>query len=259
MFHHLSVYGKDFSLKDINGKITLNEEMNIYKDGNVSFNYLLKTNPFQRVDFSRIEPYLTTQEKLSIQKIKVKNITAGPLQAVVPIEQNVIRLQQFDMKLFGGNVAGQLYLDTTPKDWKFGVLMRVSRVDLRELLQDKNKFKASLVSARVALEFSFAKRLLQGQIDITKISQSQLLQLLEIMDPQHKEAQLNKVRELLRYAYPKAVSIDMESGLLNLSISLSVLDNPIVIRGLPLSPLIERFSFDALQKIDKLPLTKEQK
>ncbi len=254
IFDNLSLHSKELFISGINGKFRIDEEISLHKDGNISFEYLLKTDPFQRVDFNRIEPYLNNQENLSIKTLKIGDTTVGPIQAMIPIEQNLIQLQQFNMKLFGGHITGELYLNTTPKAWSFGLLIRVTQVDLRQILKDSNQFESSPISARVALEFDFSKRLLQGQIDITDISQSQLLQLLELLDPEHKDTQLDQVRDALGYAHPESVIIKMDGGLLNLSVSLSLLSNPITIRGLPLSPLIERFSADTLNQINQLPL-----
>jgi len=254
IFDNLSLQSKELFVSGINGRFHIDEEIILHKDGNISFEYLLKTDPFQRVDFNRIEPYLNNQENLSIKTLKIADMTVGPIQAMIPIEQNLIQLQQFNMKLFGGHITGELYLNTAPKAWSFGLLMRVTQVDLRQILKDSNQFESAPISARIALEFDFSKRLLQGQIDITDISQSQLLQLLELLDPEHKDTQLDQVRDALGYAHPESVVIKMDGGLLNLSVSLSLLSNPITIRGLPLSPLIERFSADTLNQINQLPL-----
>lgn len=254
IFDNLSLNTKTLSLSSINGKFHINEDMILHKDGNISFEYLLKTNPFQRVDFNKIEPYLNNQEKLSIKTIKLDHTTIGPMQAMIPIQQNLIELQQFNLKLFGGHVVGQVYLNTTPKHWSFGLLVRATHIDLRKALQDKKHFTSSPISARIAMEFDFSKRLLEGEINISDIDQSQLLQLLELIDPEHQDAQISQLRDALRYAYPESVTIKMNSGLLNLSVSLSLISNPITIRGVPLSPLIERFSSKILNKVNNLPL-----
>ncbi|MEA3228871.1 MAG: hypothetical protein U9P38_07355, partial [Campylobacterota bacterium] len=200
IFDNLSLHSNELFLSGINGKFRIDEEIVLHKDKNISFEYLLQTDPFQRVDFNQIEPYLNNQEKLSIETLKFGNTTVGPMQAMIPIEQNLIQLQQFNLKLFGGYIVGELYLNTTPKNWSFGLLMRVTQIDLRQALKESGNFKSSPVSARVALEFDFSKRLLQGQIDITDIDQSQLLQLLELLDPEHKDTQLAQVRDALGYA-----------------------------------------------------------
>jgi len=255
IFDDLSLQSKQASLSNINGRFHINEELLLGKDKNVSFEYLLKTDPFQRVDFNQIEPYLYKQERFSIETVKVGNTSIGPMQVMMPIDQNLIQLKQFNLKLFGGYIVGKLYLNTAPKNWSFGLLMRLTQVDLRKALKkNSNHFKASPVSARVALEFDFSKRLLQGRIDITDISKSQLLQLLELLDPGHKDTQINQVREALRYAHPESVVMTMDGGLLDLNVSLSLTHNPIIIRGLPLSPLIEKYAGNILNQMNQLPL-----
>lgn len=255
IFDDLSLQSKKVSLSGINGKFHINEALLLDKDKNISFEYLLKPDPFQRVDFNQIEPYLYNQEKLSIKNIEVGNTSIGPMQAMMPIDQNLIQLQKFNLELFGGYIVGKLYLNTAPKNWSFGLLMRLTQIDLRKALKkDTTHFKASPISARVALEFDFSKRLLQGRVDITDISKSQLLQLLELLDPEHKDRQINQVRDALRYAHPESVVMKMDGGLLDLNVSLSLMSSPITIRGLPLSPLIEKYGGTILNQVNKLPL-----
>lgn len=253
-FDDLAVATEQMQLSGMNGRVSLDEELWLNDDGNVSFGYLLTPDPFQRVDYNRIEPYLNDQEQITIEALQLGDVKIGPLQATVPIKQNLIRLQQFNLKLLGGHVAGQFYLNTTPGAWSVGLLSRVTQVDIRRMLQDGDRFEAAPISARTALEFDLAQRLLQGRIDITDISQAQLLQLLELMDPNHVDEQLGQVRSALGFAHPERVAIHMDRGLLDLGVSLSLLSAPLEVRGLPLSPLIQKFAGELLDKLDQLPL-----
>ena len=137
------------------------------------------------------------------------------------------------------------------------MLSRISQVDLRELLPENSPLKHSAytpISARTAVEFDINQRLMQGQIDITQISRDQLLQLLEVIDPDNKDEQLAKIRTALRLAYPKSVRVEMRQGLMNLEVSISIYPKPLRAHGLPLTPLIQHFGGTVLEAIERVPL-----
>lgn len=241
-------------LEQLHGSLSVQEEFQLNPDGKLQFQYLLSPDAFQRVDFNQIEPYLSSQEGLSFKSLEFDQITAGPLAAKFKIAQNLIELPQFSLKMLEGDLAGQFYLDINPQGWRLGLLSRISHLDLRKLLPRAVTSDYAPVSARTAVEFDFNQRLLEGRIDLTDISRSQLLQLLEIVDPEFTDADINTVRSALRLAHPQQLSIIMSNGLMDLSLQLSLFKDPLLIHGLPLSSIIERFGEEALLIPDQLPL-----
>ncbi|QEP42860.1 hypothetical protein D5085_06805 [Ectothiorhodospiraceae bacterium BW-2] len=252
-FNRLSLQSSALALENLNGAIAITEELRLSDDGGVQFGYLLNPDPFQRVDFERIEPYLDSGEAVQLDTLSLGELTLGPLQTTMTVEQNLLRLQQFNLKLLGGHVAGQLYLDAAPGSWSIGLLSRITQVDLRQLLKTGER-EAAPISARTALEFNLAQRLLEGRVDISDITRTQLLQLLDVIDPNHEDSQIGQIRSALGLAHPQWVAIEMERGLLNLTVAISLLSKPLTVRGLPLSPIIQRFGGEALNQLDKLPL-----
>jgi uncharacterized protein involved in outer membrane biogenesis len=173
------------------------------------------------------------------------------------VKQNLFRLQRFDVDVFGGHLTGQLYFNARPDGWKIGLLSRISHVDARQMLPKDSLLKnspLSPISARTALEFDINKRLIEGRINITEISREQLLQLLDIIDPDHQDEQIARVRTALRVAYPESVTVDMKQSLMDLEVTISALPKPIQVRGLPLTPLIQHFGGGALDALQKIPL-----
>ncbi len=256
---HFSDFGitvDQFALDGLEGSLRLQEELELTPEGTVRFGYLVRPDAFQRVDFERIHPYLDERYTLSAQAIRFGERQVGPMLADIPVRQNLLRLQRFDLALFGGHLAGQFYLDVTPGAWRVGLLSRVSNVDLRELLPPPSPGAAdhAPVSARLAVEMDVRQRLLEGRIDLTDITRAQLLQLLEIMDPDHQDEQLARVRSALALAHPQWVAVEMNRGLMDLRVKLSLLAEPLAVRGLPLSPILDRFAGEALQNLERLPL-----
>ena len=239
----------------INGGLAFEEELKVNGD-QFSYSYLKQTDPFQRVDFGRIQPFVNTPS-ITIEQILVDDLTAGPMLANMALNQNLFRLQQFDVDLFNGKVAGQFYLDTTPGAWKIGVLSRMTGVDLREMFKNNPYIQDtaySPVNMRMAFEFNVHKKLVEGQIDISKIKRDQLLQLLEVVDPDHVDTQIASLRSALGLAHPKQVKIEMQQGLMNIQVAINTLPAPIKITGIPLSAMLQQFSEDILEVEKQFPV-----
>ena len=254
-FDNLNLSMDDFAVQNVNGTLALEEELLLHDD-NASFRYLLDPNPFQRVDFSRIQPYLNTSS-LSIEKISTKDVSIGPVLASVLFKQNLFSLQQFDADLFSGHSAGKFYLDVRPGAWKLGVLSRNTNIDLRRLLGQDSKLKNSKLSpvnSRAAIEFDIHQRLMEGEIVVSQISRDQLLQLLDIVDPKHEDEQMAQLRKGLRFSHPKRIEISMQRGLMDLKVKIAGLAKIIKVTGLPLTAIIQQNTADLFDTIDQLPL-----
>ena len=255
-FENLLLKSKTFELVEFNGSIPFYEEL-VTDNTHVAFKYTLATDPFQRVDFSRIQPYLDAGSILQFKNIRSNDLNIGPGMVNVNLNQNLLQVHRMDLDALSGQVLAQVYIDIKPNGQKLGLLSRISNIDPRVLLPESSKEKKgtlSPISTRSAINFTLAERLMEGQIDITKISKDQLLQLLEIVDPEHKDEQIDTVRTALRFAHPENVSVNMVSGLMNLSIDISTLPKPISIRGLPLTPLIQQSAGDIETLLADLPL-----
>lgn len=243
------------TLANLRGQLKIEEEL-LWDGELIEFRYLVPADPFQRVDYSLVQPYLASHS-LSFDKFTDQHIEAGPGSAGISLKQNLFRLQPFDLELFGGHVAGQLYFDASPNAWQLGLLSRITEVDLRQLLPPDSPLRGdelSPVSARTAITFDIQKRLMEGRIDVTQISRAQLLQMLEVIDPDYQDPQLATVRSALRLAYPETLRIKMYSGLMDMEVKVSALPSPITVRNLPLTPLINHFGEAEFQSLETLPI-----
>ena len=234
-------------VQQIVGNIAFEEEFTLDKDV-LKYAYIKQANPFQRVDFSRIQPFLNAPA-LSIEKIITPDLEAGPIQTNISIQQNLVNLQKFNVNLFDGHVAGQFYLDTAPGAWKLGLLSRMTGVDLRKMFPNNTFIQSteySPVNLRVAFVFDIHQKLVEGRIDVGQIKRDQLLQLIEFIDPEHVDTQLASVRSALAIAHPEEVVIQMQKGLMDLEVGITALPKPIKVSGIPLSVMLQQFSEDIL-------------
>jgi len=254
-FDHVDIQWDALHWQAVNGRLKLEEELMIGKQL-AKFRYLVNVDPFQRVDFSQIQPYLDEKQNLRFNLLDWHGLHVGPALASLRIKQNVFQLQQLDLQVLGGTVTGQMFLDVHPGAWRIGLLSRISGVDLRQLLSPAQGKQSNYapVNARTALTFDLNQRLLEGQVNVTKISRPQLMQILEVVDPDHVDEQIALVRSALKFAYPKRVVIDMHRGLMDMTVDIAQLPRPMRIIGAPLSPLIQRFGGEWIDALRLVPL-----
>lgn len=255
-FENFSIAVGDFAAKNVNGTITILEELKLEKDGKIGFLYLKSQNPFARVDYENVEPYVEEKSQLTFDQLSWKHIVLGPMVQSFEIRQNLVLLNDLKMDLLDGSMVGRFYLDLHPSRLRTGFLGRFSGLK-PELLKapdrrSQPKDWASL-AGRMAVDFDMRKRLAAGRMDFTQIGKRQLLSLLDAVDPDFKDTQISLARNGLRIAYPRAVGINMDHGLMDLRIDLDgAISNNVAVRSLPLSALINSQAGEALTTIETM-------
>lgn len=255
-FENFNIAVGDFAAKNVNGTITVLEELKLEKDGKIGFLYLKSQNPFARVDYENVEPYVEEKSQLTFDQLSWKHIVLGPMVQSFEIRQNLVLLNDLKMDLLDGSMVGRFYLDLHPSRLRTGFLGRFSGLK-PELLKapdrrSQPKDWASL-AGRMAVDFDMRKRLAAGRMDFTQIGKRQLLSLLDAMDPDFKDTQIAVARSGLRIAYPRAVGINMDHGLMDLRIDLDgAISNNVAVRSLPLSALINSQAGEALTTIETM-------
>lgn len=255
-FENFSVVVGDFAAKNVNGTITVLEELKLEKDGKIGFLYLKSQNPFARVDYENVEPYVEEKSQLTFDQVSWKHIVVGPMVQSFEIRQNLVLLNDLKMDLLDGSMVGRFYLDLHPSRLRTGFLGRFSGIK-PELLKAPDRRSApkdwAPLAGRMAIDFDMRKRLAAGRMDFTQIGKRQLLSLLDALDPDFKDTQVALARNGLRVAYPRAVGIDMDHGLMDLKIALDgAVSSDVAVRSLPLSALINSQAGEALSTIETM-------
>ncbi|WP_141733653.1 hypothetical protein [Oligoflexus tunisiensis] len=254
-FQNFSVQYGDIAIKNVNGGVYIHEELQL-QDGQIGFLYLNTMNPFARVDYESLEPYVSERPQLTIAQIRFKHIVAGPFIQNFEVQQNLIMLNELRIDLLQGSALGRYYLDLHPDRLQLGFLGRFSGIQaelLREPSQRLPPKDWAPLSGRMAVNFDIRKRLATGRLDLTEIGQQQLRSLLDVLDPEYKDEQMVMARRALRVSYPQGVAISMEQGLMDMNINLGgVISKDIFLRSIPLTGLINAKAGEALQKIEKL-------
>lgn len=259
-FNRLSIKGDNFDLDRLHGKIRIREKLQLLDDKTVKFAYYKESNPFNRVDYNLMEPYLANDLPFSIQNIRFKDWSLGPLQAKVEIEQNVLSIPRFNLALFDGNLAGKFFLDFNPNNIRIGLLSRLSKLNPSLMVTSgraslKEDAEAS-ISARTNFVFNLSKALVEGKVDITEIGSEQLVGLIDIIDPDYEDDKLVQLRQLLGLGYPTRVTIKMNRGTMDLSVDLVItgIRKTQDIYGIPLTPIIQSKLGDIQKTLKSIPI-----
>ena len=255
-FDSFTLHSGDFSVVNVNGTIKILEELNLDGDGKIGFLYLKSQNPFARVDYETVEPYVEDRALLSFDKLNWKHITVGPMVQSFEIRQNLILLNDLKMDLLDGSILGRFYADLHPSRLKTGFLGRFSGLHpelLKPPARRSNPSDWAVLGGRMALDFDIRKRLATGRMDFTSIGKRQLISILDALDPDFKDDQIALARQGLRIAYPRTVGVMMDHGMMDLNVSLGgALREDISVRSLPLSGLINSNVGETLGKIESI-------
>ncbi len=254
-FEHLSLDWGQLQLRDLDGRMILSEELTLDEKGRIGFLYLESQNPFVRVDFDEVEPYLPEANHISMKSLSYKHLNVGPLVQSVEVRQNLVRMNQLKLDGLGGSVLGRFYFDVHPSRLQAGFLGRFSEIHpelLKEPARQEAQRKSEVLTGRLAVNFEVAKRLAVGRVDLTRLGRAQLLSLFDVLDPDFQDEQLASARKALLVAYPQALNLEMQQGLMDMTLELGgAAATTLKIRSLPLSSLIQAYAGDALQNLEK--------
>lgn len=255
-----NVANEMFALKGANGTFPLHEEIRRLPHNQAKFAYLVDQDPFQRVDYRRVQPYLDGEHSFGFEQLRFKDYVLGPLNMSFAIEQNMLHAPFFELDLFGGSLSGEFFLNFHPEQLKLGMKGILTHFDPTQLitsgkaLQDKGKHKG-YISGSSAVVFDLNRSLIEGQVNITEISGNQLIILLNVIDPNYEDPRLAPLRSALNFGYPENVEMKMKYGLMDLKVIMhAVANSTIEVKGIELSRFVTAYTEPLKKALKGLPL-----
>jgi hypothetical protein len=247
-------------LRGLSGRVPISEKLII--DGTkVKFASLITQNPFERVDYERLRPLIQGAEQVRIEEISQEDKKYGPFVGFFSMRQNMIFAHQFDFRLGSrGAMNGEMYFDVYPANLTLGLLARITNVNLLEVLPkrmlvnvpkgDKN------LSGRSGIVINLNRSAVDGRVDITEIGASQLITLINVLDPKYEDDRMNLARSALGVGYPTFVQMAFDNGYMDLGMELSVLgiSQRFDVREIPISSLVSSATEDIVKKTQEGPL-----
>ena len=246
-------------LSGLSGALPFSEKLR-WNGRRLAFASLISQNPFERVDFERVRPLLEGADPIRIERLSWEERAFGPFVGFFSLRQNMLFAHQFDMDLGAGRVYGEMFFDMLPKQLRFGMLSRLTTLDLGEILPARYLRRVpsgeKKVSGRSGLVIDLARSSVDGRVDITEIGAPQLVALINLIDPQFEDEKMNRVRRVLELGFPTSVGLAFAEGYMNMDIALSLLGIPKreSVREIPISSLLSSATSGLVKRAKEGPI-----
>ncbi len=230
----------------ISGKVSFSEQLQ-WKNHRLSYTHLIHQNPFERVDFERLQPMITDSDQVKVKEFTFEGKNIGPFQGYFSIRQNLIFAHQFDLKLGSGRTYGEIYLDTHSKNLQFGMLSRLSQIRLSEILPKRYLVQSAAIdeqmSGRSGLVVNLNTGNVDGRIDFTELGRHQLATLINTVDPTYENEKMNQARFALSIASPSWIQMSFQKGYMDLGFRIGgSVGQDFYLRGIPITAWISEAS-----------------
>ena len=229
--------------------------------------------------------YISLEDRLFDRETKAVESTVryrtGSCIADVRVGDGTAFFDRFYMKIFDGDIVGDLQFQLLPDDWRIGTRMQVTNIDLSYLNQarariderlakaevkaeggepqprpDKNAYrgKSSLLSGLLDVRYQPGLRSLSGNAELKDIEMGHLINLLNYLDPHDVDPTVKANKDMLQKWYVKLfkpeikkVSIDVDHSRLNMDLKIDAI--------WPLSMVIKRiFSNLRIRRLSIKPM-----
>lgn len=191
-------------------------------------------NAYSELRFADQHPLLDRRSYLSIAAISTPWLVVKPLAGNIAIENNRVALSQIEMGLRGGWITGQGLLSWGEKDSVLELRIRASNIKASH---------GERFDGNAAVVVSTRSRSIDGRAEILRIGKRHLIDLLDVYDPHHADASVNRVRRTLSYGYPDRVRVSLDHGFASARITFGGLAGMVRVdelRGIPTGALIDK-------------------
>jgi hypothetical protein len=202
-------------------------------------------NPYSSLRFADQHPLLSRSSFISIRRLTLPQVTIAPLVGNLQIEQNMISLRQFEIGIRGGRVTGQCALDWNGMS---------STLDMHVRADGVQSSHGEPFTGSAALVVSAGEHSIEGRADILQIGKRHLLDLMDLQDPFHADAAINKIRSALSFGYPDKLRLTFDHGFASVHVAFGGLAGLVSVgdlRGIPIGPLIDQLIVPFLPSKDE--------
>jgi hypothetical protein len=231
------------SMETANGEVPVTVAFVVGENG-VALQRSDKRSPYSMLRFADQHPLLSRSGFLSITRLKTPFVSIAPLVGNLEIEQNVVSLRQFEMGVRGGTITGQCGIDWDgPK----------STLELHVRASGVQSSHGEPFDGNIAVAISAADRTIDGRAEILRIGERHLLDLLDLQDPLHVDAAMNRIRTALAFGYPDSLRLVFDHGFASAHLELGGLARLVSIselRGIPMGPIVDKMLAPMLVGLD---------
>lgn len=226
--------GQELHIDGLNGRVQLSETIEWDAENGISLIHDSERNHFARIRYQDVQPFLSNQSFFKVDRIRWKHLEAAPIIGSLHIQNNVFSLNKLKLKKGPGTISGQLIVDYYPGAERLKFRGNATGLRVGES-QDR-------LDGNMAFVFVPAKLEIDGRVQILRLSQQHLVELLDLLDPFREDTALNKLRLALAFGYPNFVRMEMAQGLASMKVDLGGIGGALIdieeIRGIALGPFM---------------------
>jgi translocation and assembly module TamB len=201
-------------------------------------------NAIAQKRFFDLYPFTERDSFLTLDRMQLGQEVVGPVAANVHVAGSTIAVDQIHAAYRNGFVTGQFRADLNQDDPK--ILFRGHLTGVR--VNDGD----DVLDANLAITFVPTTLIVEGKVQIVRVSKEHLYEIIDVLDPYHEDEDLNRVRLGLKFGYPKFVLIKLDEGLMNAKIDLGGLAGAVridEIKGIPVTPFLEQYIQPYIERI----------
>ncbi|MCA9529827.1 MAG: hypothetical protein KC543_06805 [Myxococcales bacterium] len=233
----------NIAVKGLSGLIPIHEVLTMSPEG-LRVDAGEPYSPVARTRFADVQPFLSGDHYLRADSIRLLGEPFGPLAGNLRVAGLQVALDRMEVGYRGGVIAGQLHGNLDPS---------ASRLSLRGTATGiRTPHSTDILDANLALDFVPKTLALDGTVHVVRIGRSHLRALLDLFDPYHADPDMNTVRKLLRFGYPRFAELRAHGGLVDLRVALGGLAGVVKIKpilAIPVAPLLEDYVAPLLEPL----------
>lgn len=231
-----SLPGRRTEIEAATGAMTLEEAITFDPEDGLVLVASTDQRVFARARYQDLQPFLASDALVTITRLRVGDVELAPVIASLEVQRNRFTLNKLKARRGPALLSGQLFVDYRP-----GAETMTFRGAVTGL---ERQGAAVPLDANAALSFSLSRLEFDGRVQVVRTSKEHVYDLLDVLDPHHELASLNRVRRALDWGYPKRLRLQFHDGLLSMDIELGGLGGLFdlgTVKGISMGPFITRY------------------
>ncbi|HEX9105098.1 MAG TPA: hypothetical protein VF997_22960, partial [Polyangia bacterium] len=221
------------AIESMDGEIPLTADL-VLDAGGMHLLRSTSINAYSELRFADQHPLLGRPSFVAIARVVTPFATLAPVAGNLRVDDNIVSLNQLELGVRGGRVTGQCIVD-----WRDDG----ATVELRVRASDVKSSHGEPFDGNAAVTIGTRQRTVDGRAEILRIGKRHLYDLLDLQDPHHADAAVNRVRRALALGYPEHVRLSFKHGFADAKIDLGGLARLVRIdelRGIPMGPIVDK-------------------
>lgn len=193
-------------------------------------------NLLGRARFPDVQPFLQHDAFVSAARVIIGEQTFAPVVGNLRVNGTTLALDRAQAGYRSGTLTGSIELDFRPG--ASAVVLRGNATGVRSREGD------DVLDANLALRFIPESLSLDGTITFVQLGKAHLIEAMNLVDPYHENVDINTVRSLLRFGYPRFLRARASEGLMNLDLALggiASIASVQTIQAIPIAPLLDQY------------------